>query len=652
MLLFLYSGQYIFSTGNNNAISTESIDLIYRQAKSHYGADYRLAYQMVDSAYLLSVQANYAEGVLEALITKAEIHRFLGERDSLIYYLEKANHFISENNLRQSLSRVYFMKGSLFDDDGVFDSATVAYFKALDFAEQNSDTGIITNTLNSLALMTANLGDYSKAIAYYKSILVLRVHKATSTSKGTIYFNIGYTYQLKGVIDSALMYYDTAQVIYREDNHISGQAGIYNNLSHFYKNNGDLPKALSYQREALRLDLIVGTPYYVTIDYFNLGSLYNKFDSIDKAIFYYEKGINLAKEKKYERLLANMMRNVSYLHKKKNQYPQAFDYMSKSMFLKDSINSSEMKTKLNEADLRHKAEVEKRKSEYLQYQNLLNKQLIERQRWIVLLSILFAMVLTVLLILNVKNKRKIRRLNTELTANNCELKELNDNKNKYLGVISHDLRAPLANIKGFLAILAESEQNLNENPYFEIVKREVDNTHSLLEDLLCWSQIQFNRQTINPVMFSVSMLLADVVNPLQSIAQKKEVVIKNDIADGLRVCFDENMFKTVMRNLLTNAIKFSFPGGEILITAEPSHPGEVTITVSDKGVGIQPQRIPGIFDPTKSYSTPGTANEKGTGLGLVLCKEFVQLNDGNINIESEPGKGTNVILNIPVMCNR
>ncbi|MFB6340104.1 sensor histidine kinase [Saccharicrinis sp. FJH62] len=276
-----------------------------------------------------------------------------------------------------------------------------------------------------------------------------------------------------------------------------------------------------------------------------------------------------------------------------------------------------------------------------------NRSIIIIQRWLVIFLSVFAIWLIYLLRTNLKSKKKIRGLNSDLAQYNKKLEDLNRNKDKYLSIISHDLKAPLGSIKELLQVYID-EDDLPDKEQLKVLYAEVDHINALMEDLLNWSKIQFEKQKIYFEVFKLNDIVNKVLNALLIIVHKKRITLDVSIDPKITVYADRNMVKMVMRNLISNALKFTRSDGLVTVTAVKTEHNKIRIKVTDTGVGIASSRLETIFDPAKVISTPGTENEIGTGLGLVLCKEFVQLNNGSIHIDSVQGKGTTVTVTLNV----
>jgi len=254
-----------------------------------------------------------------------------------------------------------------------------------------------------------------------------------------------------------------------------------------------------------------------------------------------------------------------------------------------------------------------------------------------------------------QNKEKEKRA-AELIIANKELKQLlqlNSDKDLFISILAHDLRSPFVSILGFLNLLVENIRTYDINEieeHINIVSHAAKNTFNLLEDLIIWTQSQSGKLPYEPQKLNFSDICADAVEVLKLTANEKNITINQFVAEVIIVYADINMLKTVLRNLVSNAIKFTNLGGRIDIYAEKTQ-SNIIISVSDEGIGIAPEILNKLFDITQIHSTIGTADEKGTGLGLLLCKEFVEKHDGKIWVESELGKGSKFKLSLPLYKN-
>jgi PAS domain S-box-containing protein len=232
---------------------------------------------------------------------------------------------------------------------------------------------------------------------------------------------------------------------------------------------------------------------------------------------------------------------------------------------------------------------------------------------------------------------------------NAELKSLNTSKDKFFSIIAHDLKSPLSGILGFTEILVNEFSDLQTGEVREFIghlHQAATNLNALLENLLEWSRIQTGNFSLEPSNVNVESVFDEMISLFDPLARNKRIRLEKKVDADLYVHADKNMFKTIMRNLVSNGIKFTKENGSVCLTAKANH-NFVNIAVRDTGIGLSQENIDKLFRIDLNYTTLGTNKERGTGLGLVLCKELVEKNGGKIWVESEMGKGTQFIFTLP-----
>lgn len=233
---------------------------------------------------------------------------------------------------------------------------------------------------------------------------------------------------------------------------------------------------------------------------------------------------------------------------------------------------------------------------------------------------------------------------TKLKEKEVQLRKAIATKDKFFSIISHDLRGPISGILGLSEVIKEDieEDNFdNFKGYMDMMHHEIENTHKLLENLLLWSRNQKGDIELKPEMLDPKSIAQDILSLLKGIAEKKGIQIQNEIPEHLLVEADRQMLSTVIRNLVSNAIKFTNKDDVITIGAR-SKKKFIEFYVADTGVGIPEKTQANLFNISVNSSTKGTGNEKGTGLGLMLCKEFVEKHKGEIWVKSKINEGTTV----------
>lgn len=228
------------------------------------------------------------------------------------------------------------------------------------------------------------------------------------------------------------------------------------------------------------------------------------------------------------------------------------------------------------------------------------------------------------------------------------LSEMNDAKNKFFTIISHDLRGAIGGIKELLGIKAEAEKSsISDGELDRVMHASAERTYNLLENLLEWAKTQMNDMEYKPENIDIRQIIDECINFEELRLRKKNISVKHNIAYNGYVIADKNMIMTIIRNLLSNAIKFTNLNGQIIFSVAKNEEN-IEVAVTDNGVGIDGALIEKLFKINQMCRVPGTAGELGSGLGLILCKEFAEKNNGDIWVKSEPGSGSVFTLRLPL----
>jgi signal transduction histidine kinase len=233
---------------------------------------------------------------------------------------------------------------------------------------------------------------------------------------------------------------------------------------------------------------------------------------------------------------------------------------------------------------------------------------------------------------------------------NKELLNVIAAKDKFFSIIAHDLKSPFQAILGLSSLLADPNEKLSAQDaeeYTLTLHTLLKNEYELLHNLLTWAAIQMGKSEFTPVKINLSKRLIKVLALLSVNARKKDITIINEVDNKSEIISDENMLKSILQNIIANAIKFSFRGGNIKISSAAGN-NFMAITVEDKGVGMDKETLDKLFKIDSTFTTRGTEGELGTGLGMILCKEMIGYNGGELKIFSDPGIGTKVVITIPL----
>jgi signal transduction histidine kinase len=243
---------------------------------------------------------------------------------------------------------------------------------------------------------------------------------------------------------------------------------------------------------------------------------------------------------------------------------------------------------------------------------------------------------------NVRDITERKKIQEELKASEAKLKELNAAKDLFFSIIAHDLKSPFNSVLGFSQMLKDEINELDLKTiaeFADMINTSAQQVFHLLQDLLSWARIQQGQMPCNPTNTDLKLVVNEVIELLISNANNKKIDLINRIPDGMMITADDHMLKTTVRNLVSNAIKFTSADGKVELSAVEDD-AQIEVSVKDSGKGMTSENIDKLFKIGIKNTTRGTAGEEGTGLGLILCKEFVEKHGGKIWVESELDKGS------------
>ncbi len=245
---------------------------------------------------------------------------------------------------------------------------------------------------------------------------------------------------------------------------------------------------------------------------------------------------------------------------------------------------------------------------------------------------------------------QMQKIEEALHESEKRYESLNATKDKFFKIISHDLKNPFHQLLGLTDVLTKDLPNVSKEELMRIIEmihNSAETGNKLLENLLIWSNAQTDKIEFNPVPFLLKEMIDQVLQITRGMADQKNIQLESSVMNGIMIFADRNMLELILRNLVTNALKFTYRNGTVIISAKKGNEN-IIISVKDNGTGIPKDKLDNLFKIEKIYSTAGTEKEKGTGLGLMLCKEFVEKNNGKIWVASEEGKGSEFFISLPV----
>jgi signal transduction histidine kinase len=520
--------------------------------------------------------------------------------------------------------------------------------KALKYAEISNDKLGIGIQLGNIAENHYKNDQYPKALEYFsKSIAIAR---EIGDSEGIAYnsFYIGQINIKQNNINGSIQYVDTALTIYQKLNLPFWIIQCKVSKATIYRKRKKYNECISILEDALKQSLTYRDKQPLIDCQMELAESYLESGNLDKASFYAGMSNKLATSIGRTEDIGKSHALFSAIFEKKGIYDSALIHYKKSEVIKDSLFSVKRTTIIK--SLLQNYELDKKQQEIAsQRVEIENKTL---QSNIFLLGLISAgLILSLLSFLiwqTIRKNRTLHEQKEEIGRHNQALLELNHTKDTLFSIISHDLRAPIASLQSTLYLLqlgilseAELEKVSQELSY------KVTDTTNLLNNLLYWAKSQMDGIKLFPEKGNVESIIKEIVSLLSHQTESKKIQVSLDFEKTQSFYADIPSVSMILRNLLSNAVKFTPRGGSVSVNTSTSST-MLQIHVHDTGLGISEEDLKKLFSPLTHFTTQGTSQEVGTGLGLLLCKDFAERNNGSISVESTEGKGSIFSLSLPL----
>lgn len=611
--------------------------------------------------------------------------------ETAIYHANKSLEICRSRKDRRFEAESLNILGITYKNTGDYDRSLKLFFEALKIWEALDKKEKQVIVLNNIGLSYYYMEKYETALEYYLRCYDICQEIDYTNGKSLYYSNCGLLFYKQKEYDKALDYYERSLQIELQQNDQYGIPICYTNIGDIYKQQKLYNKAFEYYNKGLLIREKYLDVFGVANSYLSIGELHYLQKDYKKSNDYLKKCIAKSKEinalnitkEVYSLLSENYYHQKDYLNAYENQklYKQAYD----------SIFSIENNKQILELQTKYEAEKKEAENRILIETQRKDREVIARKKaeiksqYLIIscIIIILSFVFVFAYYLYRANKRKGRtnyklsRQNIEirkqkakievqqsllkdseelLKKQNVELQNSNATKDRFFSIIAHDLRAPFNSLLCFIGLLSEKEYDENnqeeKEEFIGMLDATVKNTYKLLENLLLWSRSQRGAIDYNPETINLYQLSDGVIQMLSSNANLKSIKMSNQISDDILIDADINIFTTILRNLISNAIKFTPKGGEIVIGNKTKTNTDrvkyIEIFVIDNGIGISEETLRDLFKIDKNTSQRGTEDEAGSGLGLVLCKELIELHNGKIEVESQLQKGSKFTLSLPV----
>ncbi len=622
------------------------------------------------------------------LLNKLATSKRFYKTDSLLLVAKKALSYSREADYPLGECKALLNLGDYYSDKGASKEAITHYKSAQGIAENLENHSLDISTQNNLAGEYTYKGDYANALNRYLEALELAEEHEKNTMRSIITENIANLYASQKDYEQALFFYKKVKKINEQLNDPISSAQTFANMGSIYADMGKLEYAMFNANSSISIFEKEELTDWLAYAYEVKGKIYLKQKKYDWALFWYNQGELLHKTLEDDRGEIDLLNGIAETYlglqkdslsqqyairafeistrinftegrqkcaktlykisKNNKDYAQALTYHELFQQLSDTISQVENQKSL--ALLKTKSEYEHQKTELI----LENEKELATQRNYVNLALAILLIFIIVTFLVHRSEKVLKTLNEELKVktkhlekNEVELKKLNETKNKLFSIVAHDLRGPIGAFQGLLNLLRNGEiKNKEFMDFIPKLGHDIDHISFTLNNLLSWGQAQMNGLITKPSIISIDTIVAENIHLLSETATNKSIKLASQIPENTMAWTDGDQIDIVIRNLISNAIKFTPKNGMVTVGAQEKT-DYWEIFVRDTGIGMGQETIDKVFEENTNITTYGTENEKGTGLGLSLCKEMVEKNNGTIWVDSLPQRGSCFYFTVP-----
>jgi len=584
----------------------------------------------------LSKEINYKRGYILFAYHYAKILNEEGKSDSSLLLNKEALAMSIKSGNPVDIGRSYVHLGRYFWFNNMYDSAIVYLNNAKKYSAYNPANA--TNIKWLTFLVYNDLKRYDEARQIGEEVLSSRREANDLENVGITAFNLGITYRELGNKDRSLQLLEEALEISDKTHYNSLRMSTLITLTNAYEL--DDPKVKVYAEEALALAKKINSPVNEANAWSVLSTYHLLNKDFQKSLACADSSLVICNQKNFLTEKAKALNDKAYVFLALGKMKEAYTALNESDDVENKRVGDETQERIVLAEKKY--ETEKKNLEIENQKHIIKSQNLQRGLLVGSVAVLIVFLFLLWYMLRLRNRH-----NRTLSESNDILAEMNATKDKFFTIISHDLKNPAVAQRDALQILIDNFQTWDVNTitdYFEELLKSSEGHVEFILHLLEWAKVQTERMTYNPEQFYLSARLRPDIALIRNNAAAKGVELIDNIPDDVLVTADSNMISTVVRNLLTNAVKFTPKGGTVTLTcrcvARNTPTAQYTISVTDTGIGMNEEQIKNLFKLDNRHSRLGTADEQGSGLGLIVCKELLEKHGSELHIESTEGKGS------------
>lgn len=564
---------------------------------------------------------------------------------------------IRQYGTKTDSAKYFRLVGLIYLKKSWYDKSLENLMRAQQLYGESGDSSLQATSLMNIGIVHDYMQNSPMSLSYYEKALKYFKHKNDETGMAGCELNIAILLSKEKKYEQAIENFISASAIYEKTGNNSYLAAAYINQGLTYKKMGNYDLAIEYLNKAFGIWEKEDDKYHMCYYYMNMGEIMLDIKKTREAGQYLRQAEKLAQILGSQDLLAKTYEFMSDYNAARKDFASAYSYLNKSKQINDSILNAETTEKVSQIQYRYEIAKREADNEHLVKQNLDKElQLSKKNLFLYVLSAILLLIVLLAIVLVSQNRIR-KKVNKQLTDKNKligqqkdELLKLNASKDKFLSILAHDIKNPLSSIQGISDLLVndyDTLSNKDKRGFTQDINTLSLSLFEIINTLLTWSTSQSGMIAFRPKPFLMAELCRKSVRNLQTVAKQKDILLICRTDESLSVMADENMILSVLHNLISNAIKYSFHGANIFLETQRLE-GFAQISVIDSGTGLTPNIQAKLFQYDQHFLKKGTAGETGTGLGLILCKDFVEKNGGTIRVESIVDKGSTFIFTLPL----
>jgi len=561
-----------------------------------------------------------------------------------LQYAEEAHQLADSLKFNRGLNPVLSNIGWIYYRKGFLTKALDYSMQSLKISEELKDEKEIAQVMNTIGAINFEKKLYALAILNFKTgySIAKKLNQPIIMSRS--FANVAGCFLRLHQLDSARHYINLA-IQNTSDKY--RQAFSKRILGDILFEENKYAESLQYYQTCLKEAQSINSNFLRASTLFRIGKVYLKLGNTEVALAYLNQNIQLATKFGYNSELEETLKLMAEAYSMRKEYARAVEVQGRYINLHDSLLDQKNGEQINLIQTQFDLDLKNTQIELLTKKSMLEEQKIKTQRIWIYVAIGGLILLLAIVAIMIRTNRNSRKLNQMLAEKNnlineqtAQLIALNSTKDKLFSIIGHDLRSPLNSLSGLLTLLGNDSMTQEEFVEFsKKLKTNIDFVSSDIENLLSWAQTQQQGLSASIGEVSISKAVQEKIDLHNEAIKAKDIRIINEVDQSLIAVADKNHVGLVLRNLIGNAIKFNNRSGQVTLRSALKA-GMIELSVTDTGTGMTAEEIKKLFKPGQHFSKPGTNNEKGIGLGLLLVKEFVELNHGKIWVESDLGQGS------------